>query len=140
MMKSRNTRKCGFTLMEVIVVLIILGIMAMLVVPNILSYPDKARITATQSDIKTISNTIEIYKLHNRHYPSSGEGLQALVKNSDGSKNSSGYLKKVPADPWGNPYKYSFPGSHGDYDLYSMGADGKEGGDGDDADIGNWQL
>ncbi len=125
--------------MEVIVVLVILGIMAMLVVPNLLHYPDKARVTAAQSDIKTISNTIEIYKLYNHKYPTSNEGLEALVKDSTGSSKD-GYLKKVPTDPWGNAYKYISPGRHGSYDLYSYGADGKEGGEGYDTDIGNWEL
>lgn len=141
----RNKGNSGFTLIEVIVVIIILGIMATLVLPNILSHPDKARVTAAKSDIRAISNALEIYKLDNYSYPTTSQGLEALVTKPASQPepknwNPGGYLKKTPVDPWGNPYKYILPGTHSDYDIYSTGADGKEGGEGYNADINNWDL
>lgn len=141
--KSRFSQ--GFTLIEIMVVLVIIGIMGLLIVPNILGRPDEARITVAKADIRAISNAIELYKLDNYIYPSTQQGLAALTTKPSGSpipKNwiSGGYLRKVPADPWKNSYLYISPGAKTEFDLYSYGADGKEGGEGVNADIGNWDL
>lgn len=140
-MKIENSR--GFTLIEVMVVITIIGLMGYLIIPKILDRPDQARVTITKADIGTISNILEIYKLDNFVYPSTDQGLEALVKKPSGfpeAKNwkTGGYLSKAPIDPWGNPYQYISPGLYSEFDLYSLGADGKEGGEGNNADIVNW--
>ncbi len=132
----------GFTLLEIMIVLLILSVIAGLVVPNVLSRPDEARVTVAQADIRAVSNALELYKLDNFRYPSTEQGLAALVKKPAGNpepKNWSpgGYLKSVPNDPWGSPYQYAAPGKEKAYDLFSFGADGKAGGEGNDADIFN---
>jgi len=134
----------GFTLIEIMVVIVILGVLAALVVPNILGRPDEARVSAAKSDIKAISNALNLYKLDNFNYPSTDQGLQALVTKPSGSPeaknwNPDGYLPKLPKDGWGNEYQYLSPGAHGRFDLYSLGADGREGGEGIDADITSWE-
>ncbi len=134
----------GFTLIEIMVVVVILGILAAMVAPKILSRPDQAKITVARSDIETISQALELYRLDNGFYPSTDQGLEALVKKPTMSPeprswNPDGYLKKAPVDPWGNPYLYVQPGNHGKYDVYSLGADGREGGEGTKATIGNWE-
>lgn len=142
-MRTSHSRS-GFTLIEIMIVLVILSIIASLVVPNIMSRPDDARVTVAKSDVRAISNALELYKFDNYQYPSTEQGLMALVKKPLGSpeaKNwkAGGYLPNVPMDPWGNPYQYKQPGTHGGaYDVFSYGADGKEGGEGYDKDIGNW--
>lgn len=133
----------GFTLIEIMVVVVILGVLAALVVPNIMGKPDEARISAAKSDIRTISGALNMYKLHNFTYPSTDQGLQALVTKPAGSPEAKnwdpdGYLPKLPKDGWGNEYQYISPGAHGRFDLYSFGADGREGGEGVDADIVSW--
>lgn len=133
----------GFTLIEIMVVVVILGILAALIVPQVMSRPDQAKITVAKGDVKGISAALDMYKLDNHNYPSTQQGLEALVKKPSGNPapknwNADGYLKRVPVDPWGNPYQYLAPGSKGPFDLYSFGADGKEGGSESDADIGNW--
>ena len=133
----------GFTLIEIMVVVVILGILAALVVPQVMNRPDQAKVTVAKGDIKAIGAALDMYKLDNFTYPSTQQGLEALVSRPSGNppaKNWSkdGYLKKLPIDPWGNPYQYLSPGSKGTYDLYSLGADGKEGGSDNDADIANW--
>ncbi|WP_234358282.1 type II secretion system major pseudopilin GspG [Metapseudomonas resinovorans] len=125
------------------VVVVILGILAALVVPQVMNRPDQAKVTVAKGDIKAIGAALDMYKLDNFAYPSTQQGLEALVSRPSGNpppKNWSkdGYLKKLPIDPWGNPYQYLSPGSKGTYDLYSLGADGKEGGSENDADIANW--
>lgn len=135
--------QAGFTLIEIMVVVVILGILAALVVPQVMSRPDQAKLTVTKGDLQAISAALDMYKLDNHNYPSTQQGLEALVKRPTGSPaaknwNKDGYLKKLPIDPWGNPYQYLTPGRHGAYDLYSLGADGKLGGQGNDAEIGNW--
>ncbi|EPJ8783322.1 type II secretion system major pseudopilin GspG [Pseudomonas aeruginosa] len=136
----------GFTLIEIMVVVVILGVLAALVVPQIMSRPDQAKVTAAQSDIKAIAMALDIYKLDNHGYPSTQQGLEALVSKPSGTPparnwNPDGYLKHLPVDPWGNPYQYIVPGSQGSaYDLFSYGADGRSGGEGLNADIGNWTL
>ncbi|MBH9396982.1 type II secretion system major pseudopilin GspG [Pseudomonas aeruginosa] len=136
----------GFTLIEIMVVVVILGVLAALVVPQIMSRPDQAKVTAAQSDIKAIAMALDIYKLDNHGYPSTQQGLEALVSKPSGSPparnwNPDGYLKRLPIAPWGNPYQYIVPGSQGNaYDLFSYGADGRSGGEGLNADIGSWNL
>lgn len=132
----------GFTLIEIMVVVVILGILAALVAPNILGRAGEARITAAQSDINSIGNALDLYKLDNHAYPSTDQGLEALVSKPSGypepaNWNPEGYLKSLPKDPWGNEYQYLSPGSERAYDLYSLGADKREGGEGDNTDIYN---
>lgn len=141
---STRRKQHGFTLIEIMVVIVILGILAALVVPNIMGRPDEARISAAKSDIQAISNALNLYKLDNYSYPSTDQGLQALVTKPAGSPeaknwNPEGYLTKLPKDGWGNEYQYISPGAHGRFDLYSFGADGREGGEGVDADIVSWE-
>ena len=133
----------GFTLIEIMVVVVMLGILAALVVPQVMNRPDQAKVTVAKGDIKAIGAALDMYKLDNFAYPSTQQGLEALVSRPSGNPppknwNKDGYLKKLPIDPWGNPYQYLSPGSKGTYDLYSLGADGKEGGSDNDADITNW--
>ena len=126
-------RQHGFTLIEIMVVVVILGILAALVVPQVMGRPDQAKVTVTKSDLNAVAAALEMYRLDNHHYPSTQQGLEALVKKPSGSPparnwNSGGYLKRLPLDPWGNPYVYLAPGSRGPFDLYSHGADAREGG------------
>ncbi|WP_082936658.1 type II secretion system major pseudopilin GspG [Pseudomonas citronellolis] len=140
-----NRRQAGFTLIEIMVVVVILGILAALVVPQVMSRPDQAKVTAAQNDIRAIGAALDMYKLDNHSYPSTQQGIEALVSRPGGNPqprnwNKEGYLKRLPADPWGNPYQFLAPGTKGPYDLFSFGADGKPGGSGLDTDIGNWDL
>ena len=135
----------GFTLIEVMVVLVILGILATLVVPRIMSRPDEARIIAAKQDINAIAQSLKLYRLDNHAYPSTDQGLQALVTKPAGPPvppnwKTGGYLDRLPKDPWGNEYKYLNPGVHNsnDVDIFSLGADGAAGGEGNDADVGSW--
>tara|TARA_B100001559_G_C16440512_1_gene594179 strand:- start:426 stop:845 length:420 start_codon:yes stop_codon:yes gene_type:complete len=133
-----NKTMSGFTLIEILIVVVILGILGAVVVPNILSRPDTARVQAAQTDLRALSQTLEIYRLDNFQYPSSEQGLESLIDRPSGfpepkNWNPEGYLKKLPTDPWGSPYLYEKAGSS--YSLFSLGADGQEGGEGFDADI-----
>lgn len=134
----------GFSLLEVMVVLVIIAIMMALVVPNIIGRPDEARITAAKADLRTISTALDMYKLDNFSYPSTQQGLEALVSKPSGDPQPAnwkdGYLKKLPVDPWGNPYQYLSPGTHGAYDLYSFGPGGSSRQHDDAKIIGEWQL
>ena len=122
----------GFTLVELMVVIVILGLLATVVVINVMPAQDTARIKKAEADIALLEQAAEMYRLNKLNYPSSGEGLGALV--------SGGFIKRLPDDPWGNAYRYAAPGGEGRaFDIYSTGADGKEGGEGNDADIGNWK-
>ena len=128
----------GFTLIEIMVVVVILGILGALIVPNIIGRPDEARVTAAATDIQAIGNALELYRLDNGHYPSTEQGIEALVNQPTGYPaprrwNQDGYLKKVPVDPWGEPYRFVSEGRA--MDVYSYGADQREGGEGVDADI-----
>jgi general secretion pathway protein G len=130
----------GFTLIEIMVVVVILAVLGALVVPQILSKVDQARVTAAKTDIRTISGALDSYRLDNFKYPTTEQGLQALVKQPADptitNYATGGYLRTVPKDPWGNPYVYVTPGADGrDYDITSYGRDGKPGGEGPDADI-----
>ena len=135
----------AFTLIEVMVVVVILGILAALVVPRIMSRPGEARIIRARQDIRAIEAALDLYKLDNFRYPTSAQGLQALVSKPDTPPlprnwRQDGYLARLPKDPWGAPYRYVIPGTQGRFDLFSLGADGQPGGEGEDADIGNWEL
>mgnify|MGYP000980317824 CR=1 FL=1 len=136
-MKTNRARVTGFTLIEVMVVVVILGILASLVVVSVAGNTDKARVTAARSDLSAIAQALDLFKLDNFNYPSTDQGLEALVHAPEGARNfpQGGYLKKLPVDPWGHPYQYFSPGSNGAFDLLSYGADGAEGGEGAAEDI-----
>ncbi|KKB64544.1 general secretion pathway protein GspG [Robbsia andropogonis] len=134
----------GFTLIEVMVVIAIIGILATLIVPKIMNRPDQARRVAATQDIATLMQSLKLYRLDNGRYPTTEQGLRALIAkpSTDPVPNNwkdGGYLERLPNDPWGNPYQYLNPGVHGEVDVFSYGADGKPGGEGNDADIGSWQ-
>lgn len=140
---NKRFRQWGFTLIEIMVVVVILGILAALVVPQVMSRPDQAKVTVTKGDIKGISAALEMYRLDNFAYPGTQQGLEALVTQPTTPPlarnwNRDGYLKALPRDAWGNPYQYLSPGTRAAFDLYSLGADGKPGGEDLDTDIGNW--
>ena len=133
----------GFTLIEIMVVVVILGILATLIIPKIMSRPDEARHTKAILDIQSIGQALDLYRLDNNLYPTTEQGLKALVIKSEVEPvprrwRQEGYLAKMPVDPWNNPYVYLSPGLHGKYDLLSFGADGMPGGEGDGADITSW--
>ncbi|MCK9285110.1 MAG: type II secretion system major pseudopilin GspG [Rhodocyclaceae bacterium] len=135
----------GFTLLEVMVVMVILSILAALVVPKIISRPDEARVLAAKQDLASLMQALKLYRLDNQRYPTTEQGLQALVIKPAAAPvppnwKSDGYVERLPKDPWGNPYQILTPGLHGDIDIFSFGADGVPGGDGNDADIGSWAL
>ena len=138
----RHAASRGFTLIELMVVLVIIGVLAALIVPNVLDRADDARVTAAKTDIANINQALKLYRLDNQRYPTAEQGLQALVvKPTTGPapQNWKPYLEKLPNDPWGNPYQYLNPGVKGPIDIMSFGADGQAGGEGKDADIGSWQ-
>ncbi len=132
----------GFTLIELMVVLVIIGVLAALIVPNVLDRTDDARATAARADVNNLMQALKLYKLDNQRFPGAEQGLEALVR-----KPTSGavppawkpYLDKLPTDPWGRPYQYVNPGVKGEIDVFSFGADGVAGGEGKDAEIGSWQ-
>ena len=133
----------GFTLVEIMVVVVILGILAVLIVPRVLGRTDEARIAAAKHDIAALMQSLKLYRLDNGRYPTSEQGLQALVARPQAQPlppNWKPYLDKVPKDPWGNAYQYLSPGVHGEIDVFSLGADGQPGGSGADVDIGSWEL
>jgi general secretion pathway protein G len=132
----------GFTLIELMVVLVIIGVLAALIAPNVLDRADDAKVTAAKTDIGNIMQALKLYKLDNNRYPSGEQGLQALVtKPTTGNipPNWRPYVSKLQNDPWGKPYQYANPGVKGEIDVYSLGADGQIGGEGKDAEIGSWQ-
>ena len=138
-----NVRQRGFTLLEVMVVVVILGILAALVVPKIISRPDEARVMAAKQDIASLMQALKLYRLDNQRYPSTEQGLAALVTrptSGPAANNWKSYLDKMPLDPWGKPYQYLNPGLKGEIDVFSLGADGQPGGTGVEADIGSWSL
>jgi general secretion pathway protein G len=138
-----SARSAGFTLIEIMVVIVILGVLAALVVPQIISRPDEARAAAAKVDIATLTQALKLYRLDNQRYPTAEQGLQALVTKPATAPlppnwKTGGYLDRLPNDPWGHPYQYANPGLHGEIDVFSFGADGQPGGEGFDADIGSW--
>ncbi len=141
---SAAAPQSGFTLLEIMIVVVIIGLLAAVVAPSLFSDVDKARVSRAKSDIQGIETALNLYRLDNFKYPTTDQGLDALVKNPGETVapnwKQGGYLKKVPMDPWGRPYRYESPGQHGEVDIFTYGADGQEGGDGVDADIGNWDL
>ncbi|MDQ2092208.1 type II secretion system major pseudopilin GspG [Marimonas arenosa] len=131
----------GFSLLELMVVVVILSILALVIVPRVIDRPDQARAARAQSDIASIAQAVNLYRLDNFRYPTTEQGLQALVSQPTTApvpENWSQYLDRVPVDPWGKPYQYLQPGVHGDFDIFTYGADGVAGGSGADADIGSW--
>lgn len=135
-----RARESGVTLIEMMVVLVIIAIVAALIVPNVIGRPDEARVTVARTDVRTIASSLEMYRLDNRVYPTTAQGLEALVVRPTvppvpPAWSAGGYLAQVPVDPWGRPYEYRSPGERGAYDLMSLGADGRPGGEGVDADI-----
>ncbi len=140
---AQPPRSGGFTLIELMVVILILGVLAALVVPRVMTRPDEARVIAAKQDIAQVMQALKLYRLDNSRYPSTEQGLQALVVRPTTSpvpNNWKSYLDKVPNDPWGRPYQYLNPGVRGEIDVFSLGADGQAGGAGVDSDIGSWDL
>lgn len=145
--KSRSpASQRGFTLLEIMIVVVIIGLLAAIVAPKLIGNIDTAQINRAKQDIRSIETALNIYRLDNFKYPSTDEGLQALVTNPGESSaphwKPGGYLQRqhVPLDPWSHEYQYRYPGQHGDFDVWSYGADAQEGGEGTNADIGNWNI
>ncbi|MFO1380668.1 MAG: type II secretion system major pseudopilin GspG [Chitinivorax sp.] len=142
-LQSRRTMQRGFTLIEIMVVIVILGVLAALVVPKIMSRPDEARAVAAKHDISALMQALKLYKLDNGSYPTTEQGLKALTQKPTvapvpNNWKTGGYLDKLPQDPWGRDFQYLSPGVKGEVDVFSFGADGAPGGEGADADIGSW--
>lgn len=140
MMKNKSQQ--GFTLLELMVVVVIIGVLGALIIPNFMDRPNEARVTAAKTDISSIMQALKLYKLDNHRYPTNEQGLDALVNrpsNGPSPSNWKSYMDKLPHDPWGQPYQYLNPGVKGEVDVLSFGADGKSGGEGFDSDIGSWQ-
>jgi len=142
--RARGARRdAGFTLIEIMVVVVILAILAALIVPKVIGRPDEARVVAARQDVATIKQALKLYRLDNGRYPSTEQGLGALVERPTitplpSNWKAGGYLERLPLDPWGNPYQYLNPGLRGEIDVFSFGADGVAGGEGFDADVGSW--
>ena len=139
-----SPRARGFTLIEIMVVVAILGILAALIVPKVIGRSDEARVVAAKQDIGTLMQALKLYRLDNQRYPSNEQGLNALITKPATTPvppnwKAGGYLDRLPRDPWGNPYQYLQPGLHGEIDVFSLGADGQPGGSGLDADVGSWE-
>lgn len=140
---TRRGSEDGFTLVELMVVIVILGLLATIVAVNVIPAGDQAAVQKAKTDISTLEQSVEMYRLDNMAYPSTTDGLQALVTPPAGLAQpvryrQGGYVKRLPDDPWGRPYLYASPGAHGAFDIWSLGADGAEGGEAENADIGNW--
>ncbi|MCZ6560769.1 MAG: type II secretion system major pseudopilin GspG [Gammaproteobacteria bacterium] len=142
--KKPTLGNAGFTLIEIMVVVVILGILAAIIAPNIIGRVEQARITTAKTDILTIETALKMYRIDNSKYPTTEQGLEALVRKPAGTNlpkyARGGYLERLRKDPWSSPYQYLYPGQNGRVDIYSFGADGLQGGVEEDADIGNWNL
>lgn len=139
---QQTRRQRGFTLIEVMVVVVIIGILGALVVPQVMGRPDQAKVTVARGDLKAVASALEMYRLDNHVYPDTQQGLEALVQRPEQGApnwNREGYLRTLPVDPWGRPYLYLSPGMGAPYQLYSLGADGRQGGEGTDADLDSRQ-
>ena len=142
-MRPAGLRQAGFTLIEIMVVVVILGILAAIVAPNVISRIDDAAITRAKQDIRGIESALKLYYMDNSRYPSTDQGLDALTTrpNDPSVRNWRGpYLDKLPKDPWNNTYRYLYPGQNGEFDVFTYGADGQPGGEGINAEIGNWSV
>lgn len=142
---SRRVGRAGFTLIELMVVIVILGLLAALVVPKLIGQSEKAKQTAAHVQMRSIEQALQLFKLDNGFYPATEQGLAALVRAPEVGRipknyRKGGYIDRIPNDPWGNPYVYLSPGAHGDYDISSYGADGLPGGEGENADINSWDA
>ncbi len=140
-----SAAQAGFTLIEVMVVVIILGILAAIVVPRVMDRPDTARIIKAKQDIRALESGLNLYRLDNYVYPSTEQGLEALVQKPSGEPEArqwkqGGYMDRLPKDPWQRPYQYLNPGTHGEIDIFTLGADGQPEGEGANGDVGNWNL
>ena len=144
MSRSSRTRQGGFTLIEIMVVIIIIGILVAMVAPQVMGRIDQAQVTRVRSDLRAVESALKFYRLDNFAYPTSEQGLEALVTKPNDPNirnwNKNGYLPRMPKDPWQRPYLYMNPGQNGEIDVYSLGADGQPGGEGINADLGNWEL
>jgi general secretion pathway protein G len=139
--REERDQEAGFSLLEIMISITILGLLATIVVINVLPAQDQAMVQKARTDIATLEQALDAYRLDQRSYPSVEQGLEALVTapSDGGSFREGGYIRRLPDDPWGNPYQYVYPGEHGMIDIFSLGRDGREGGEGLDADLGNWQ-
>ena len=140
---NRLRRPRGFTLIEIVIAVAILAVLAAVVMPRVIGRVDEARVARAKSDVQALSTALNLYKLDNFNYPSTEQGLDALVAQPGGQPEArnwkqGGYIERLPTDPWGNDYQYLSPGQRGTIDVWSLGADGQLGGEGPDADVGNW--
>lgn len=140
----QSRREAGFSLIEILIVVVIIGILAAVIVPRVMDEPDRARVTRAQQDIQALQTALNMYRLDNYHYPSTEQGLEALVRRPSGQPEAAnwkegGYIDRLPRDPWGREYQYLNPGVHGEIDVWSYGANGLPGGEGINAEIGNWE-
>jgi len=143
--RAGQARDAGFSLLELMVVVVILSVLALVIVPRVIDRPDQARAVRARTDITSIASAVKFYRLDNLRYPSTDQGLAALVSPPTVAPlapnwATGGYMDRMPRDPWGQPYHYLSPGVHGDFDIFSYGANGQAGGEGADADIGSWDL
>ena len=140
----RRQRQAGFTILEIVIVVVIIGILAAAIGPRLIDRVGQAQVTRVKSDLRALESALKLYRLDNFTYPSSEQGLEALVEKPGGEDlpnyPAGGYLDRMPRDPWNRPYEYLNPGQNGEIDIYSLGADGRPGGEGDNADIGNWDI
>jgi general secretion pathway protein G len=132
----------GFTLIEIMVVVVIIGLLVAIVAPNVMGRLEQAEIQAAEADIRNITSTLNFFRMDHARYPSDDEGLEILLGGTEvNGRTVDNFLQSLPEDPWGRPYIYEYPSAHGlDFDIYTLGADGEEGGEGANADIGNWDL